>query len=239
MAITKSYFGLWSNARSQDMADWLSEKLVPEYADSVVYTNSNVDVIKDDCTIFRIGIHISTIVPYIFWNSSLSTELGVIASNLSASSVYGFSCKNAFVLSAWKNTSSNRWQGSIIFTKDSDGNTVIIAPKTFIDTENGSPNYFSPFRVGCFDNSLEAAAPELTAGYTKWSCTTLTQFPVYRLDGSVAYTPNLFFCPTYEWDDYGKKVSFDGTDYLLLGKWIVKDEKPQMCKHKETPSYHR
>lgn len=232
MAITKSYFGLWSNARSQAMADWLSEKLVPTYADSVEYTNSNVDVVKDGHLIFRIGLHISTIVPYIYYTESLNKEVGVSSSNLGVSAIYGFETATSFVLAAYKTNGNvpgrnTPWQGVIVFTKDNDGNTVIVSPKTFINTESSSvtPELNQKFNVGMFYVDGLAVLPgDIAANYTIFSVTTLVPFPVYTTDDSVAYTPDVFYCPTYEWEEYGKKVDINGVTYLIFGPWLIRDE---------------
>ena len=229
MAITKSYFGLWSNARSQAMADWLSEKLVPTYADSVEYTNSNVDVVKDGHLIFRIGIHVSTIVPIIYYTESLNKEIGVSSSNLAVSAIYGFETATSFVLAAYKTNGnvpgrSTPWQGVIVFTKDNDGNTVIVSPKTFINTENGNVDLNKEFNVSHYFDALPALPSSLTMGYSLWSVTTLVPFPVYTTDDSAKYTPDVFYCPTYEYDEYGKKVDINGVTYLIFGPWLIRDE---------------
>ncbi len=231
MAITKSYFGLWSSAKSQDMADWLREKLVPTYADSVEYTNENVDVIKDGHLIFRIGLISSIIKPRIYYTDSKNKEIGVSNSDVATTAIYGFETATSFVLAAYKtngNTPGRNtpWEGVIVFTKNNDGNTVIVAPRTFISSNSMYVSEFNQkFNVSMFyANDLPALPEEITTNYTIFSVTTLVPFPVYTTDDSVAYTPDVFYCPTYEWGEYGKKVDINGVTYLIFGPWLIRDE---------------
>lgn len=152
--------------------------------------------------------------------------------NLGVSAIYGFETATSFVLAAYKTNGNvpgrnTPWQGVIVFTKDNDGNTVIVSPKTFINTESSSvtPELNQKFNVGMFYVDGLAVLPgDIAANYTIFSVTTLVPFPVYTTDDSVAYTPDVFYCPTYEWEEYGKKVDINGVTYLIFGPWLIRDE---------------
>lgn len=242
MAITKELlYGSKFFIVSEQGRAWLESKLVPKYADSVTYDSatSTLSVIRDDKTLFKYQKTSSSVLKaYICYANSVTNES---TENTSAAmNQWGFTTSNGVVIVQEK---GGDFTGKVLFTLDHVGNTVVVMSKDF--TSETSDSFYCA-RAGI---RVPSAPSALTYTSPSWSMTTMVPMPVYVPSGEVAYTPNVFFCPTNEWKDFGKKILIDEKPYLMLGTWLLKDdeEEPQTgddCgdahgRHEHPHSHHR
>lgn len=214
----------------ETLAAWLTAKLVPDYCDSVTM-EAKSDTITTDRIAFRTADHL---IAYYDCPASNSASFHMITNdtNQYASSytqfqatayVTGYVCKTAVVLTFRTNNVAKE-SGAIAFTKDNTGQTVLIAPTNLAFAGQATLlSVLNAYRVTRYDESV--MTPPLDQRFTanKMCATVMTPFLIETSDGSVVFTPDAYFCTSYQYADAGALV-FDGKDYLSLGAWAFLDE---------------
>lgn len=235
MAITKTVIGKLGDVVS--LGAWLENNLVPKYADSIE-VDTETDPSAPTCSIYKDG-HI--IVKFtgtndqttpgnfvkLYYSDNVARTLGGLGTTSTTSERAGFVCENAVAIMDKRMQSYTRYNGGVVFTLDNEGNTAVICCDSWINTSGDNPFTSRNTVFTCrHDESWTGAPSGFGWSYaTSNMCETTTMFPfVIRTNGADAgYTPNAFFCPTYQYDITSDLV-IDGVHYLSFGPWAFKDE---------------
>lgn len=219
MAITKDFIGVHFGS---EFLAWLEDKLVPDYVDSIEPNigETEYSLILNGNTIARVTSSNWKLCS----NSSSTSDKTCIAN--AAANTFGYTCKNGAAI--WYcgtgSAASNR-QGVILFTKDNSGETIVVA-----STILSSPTASYTTLTVCTDafithyaNSVINLATELRATFNAGNLMCMTPFVCSTPDSSNRYTPNVFWCPMYQYAMESTLV-INGTRYVSFGPWILKDE---------------
>lgn len=235
MAITKTVIGRIHDVVS--LGAWLENNLIPKYADSIEVDTETVPA-SPTCSIYKDG-HIiakftgntagNTPSPLVslYYNDDAVRSVSATSVSMSNSERAGFVCENAVAIMDKRTQTMTRYNGGVVFTLDNEGNTAVICCDGWINSSGDNPFTGRNKVYTCRHDELMLSAP----GDFGWSydtshmCETTTMHPfVIRTNGAdAAYTPNAFFCPTYQYD-IASDLVIDGVHYLSFGPWAFKDE---------------
>lgn len=195
---------------------YLQEHAVPTYFDRVeadAETTTTVNCYVGDVIMLQIKINSN--------NSSavVSTASGSTKSVTTSSSgkyfCYAHKSGGGIAFS-WGASTSTETLPCLVITKDSDGNTTIVAP-TQVDSSyvKSSLSAVSINDVVVLYQSL----PNILSA----NATTVVPFVCGNGAGECRYTPNVVYFTTAQYTTAGEIV-INGTRYLSNGYWALKDE---------------
>lgn len=201
--------GFYAAAQSYLISDYFAEvRMVDTHSFDFIDGDGNVV-----CNIKWAGLPV-TLTAYHFDGTSGAVDLASSNNYL----IYVYKCSNAvmFVFGDFSATSPNvGTNGIIIFTKDTNGKTGVIAAEN-VPT---SPQ----FRTSVYTDT--GTMPAIT---TAWNASNQTQFidiPTHPAAGAINYFPNAYYMPLGQLYNmgYGKFISDEKT-YMTNGYFAVLDE---------------
>lgn len=239
MAVTKEFIGICSDMDT--LCEWLADKLIPDYADTVTVEDGSsenqrvITVEKDGNTLCKFTGNTTnyyegvSVRGYFSSNVSVSVSLSDSRASSTASAITGYICKSAVVLEYKYTQTQANPDGAIAFTKDTQGNTVIITPNgsfcnaTHYDMTASNSKCLKPY-VFRFDESIVAAQSSFVISLAQNNdVTVLVPFFVRTTDGTAEYTPNAFYTTIFQYTPVGV-LSLNDKEYLSFGSWLFADE---------------
>lgn len=220
MAITQGYIGYYFDA---DFLAWITEKLVPDYVDSIEPNAAETEysLIKDGKTIAKLNSSRWELYPN-------GTGSGYSVCNTSTNSrTYGYTCKNGVAIQHCGDGGAyTTRQGVIIFTKDNHGDTIIVSSTRLSDTSSSRTtlSLCTSAYIAHYEDIAANAVTSLSAAFNSGNAMCMTPFAFSAVDGSeMIFTPNVFWCSMYQHSGTTTLV-INGVRYISFGPWIIKDE---------------